>query len=187
MSSEAENTRVVHHLTGCAQGNHRDLEQLYRLTSPKLFGLLLRMLKSQAIAEDCLQQVYIKIWNHAGSFDPRKARAMTWLSTIARNQALDQLRKQQREALEPDDSALDTISDDTPGHDDELARQQHEKQVHQCVGDLPDNYRQCIKLAYFDGLTHALLAEKLQVPLGTVKTWVRRGLMRLKTCMTKSI
>ena len=182
-----ENAQIVHYLQGCAQGNHRHFENLYRLTSPKLFGLLLRILNNQAGSEDCLQQVYIKIWNHADRFQPEKARAMTWLATIARNEALDQLRKNKKQGGQESGDLLGTLEGNETPHDVVLEKQQSGNRVHACIDTLPDNYRQSVELAYFEGLTHPLLAERMQVPLGTAKTWVRRGLLRLKECMTLSI
>ncbi len=182
-----ENARIVYYLQGCSQGDRSHFENLYRLTSPKLFGLLLRILKNQAESEDCLQQVYIKIWSHADRFQPEKANAMTWLATIARNQALDQLRKNRKLAGQESGDVLDALEGNETPHEVVLEKQQSGNRVHACIDTLPDNYRQSVELAYFEGLTHPLLAERMQVPLGTVKTWVRRGLLRLKECMTQSI
>lgn len=167
----------------CAQGNQKALKRLYQLTSAKLFALTLRILKDRELAEDCLQQAYVKIWQAASSYNRSKAAPLTWMNTIARNQALDQLRKIQREP-ELDNSALELQKDTGQSQESLLSSSQDSAQIHRCLGTLNDNQRQCLELSYFDGLTHQGLSEKLDVPLGTIKTWIRRGLMRLKECMT---
>lgn len=170
-------------LSGCAQGQHKDLKKLYKLISPNLFSIALRILNNQADAEDCLQQTFIKIWNHAGQYDIKKSKPQTWLNTIARNQALDILRRNRHRGLHDSTTALENFDDGKPSHEQQLEHWHDSKQLHQCLLEIPELQRRCLELAYFEGLTHQALSEKIETPLGTIKTWIRRGLIRLKTCM----
>ena len=169
-------------LHGCAQEQHRSLQKLYRLTSANLFAVSLRILKDRGQAEDCLQNAYIKIWKHAGGYDVQKAKPMTWMNTIVRNQALDMLRR--KRVQEVSDESLQYMADGSPSHEEQLVLSRSSDSMHRCLAGLPDNQRLCIELAYFDGLTHQEMADQLQYPLGSVKTWVRRGLVRLKECLS---
>ncbi len=169
-------------LQGCAQEQHRSLQKLYSLTSANLFAVSLRILKDREQAEDCLQNAYIKIWKHAGGYDVQKAKPMTWMNTIVRNQALDMLRR--KRVQEVSDESLQYIADDGPGQEYQLILSRSSDNIHRCLRGLPEQQRCCIELAYFDGLTHQEMSDQLQYPLGSVKTWVRRGLARLKECLS---
>ncbi|WP_257255526.1 MULTISPECIES: RNA polymerase sigma factor [unclassified Endozoicomonas] len=170
-------------LARCARGEQKAFKHLYQLTSSKLFALILRILKDRELAEDCLQQVYIKIWQASSSYNSSKAAPMTWMNTIARNQALDHLRKLNREP-QVETEALDLQVDQSSSQEQKMTETQNSQQVHRCLRTLNDNQRRCLELSYFDGMTHQNLSNQLEVPIGTVKTWIRRGLMRLKECMT---
>lgn len=170
-------------LARCARGEQKAFKHLYQLTSSKLFALILRILKDRELAEDCLQQVYIKIWQASSSYNSSKAAPMTWMNTIARNQALDHLRKLNREP-QMETEALDLQVDQSSSQEQKMTETQNSQQVHRCLRTLNDNQRRCLELSYFDGMTHQNLSNQLEVPIGTVKTWIRRGLMRLKECMT---
>ncbi|CAM3578566.1 sigma-70 family RNA polymerase sigma factor [Parendozoicomonas haliclonae] len=159
------------------------LKLLYQKTSPNLFAVALRILKNRELAEDCLQSAYIKIWKYAGRYDAGKARPMTWMNTIVRNQALDMLRRQKPQEIS-DDEALAQVADDARGQFDHVALARDSEDVHRCLAELSDQQRACIELAYFDGLSHQEMSDQLDYPLGSVKTWIRRGLMRLRTCLT---
>ena len=181
--NEVSSRDLVGTLEGCARGEHKALRQLYQHTSAKLFAVILRILKDRHMAEDCLQQVYIKIWQAAGSYSAEKSAPMTWMNTVARNQALDLLRKQQREPGWEDD-ALDLQEDKGHSQESLVEASQTSKAIHHCLKGLDERQRQCLEMSYFDGFTHQGLADHLDVPLGTVKTWIRRGLIKLKECMT---
>lgn len=171
------------YLRGCAQGQHHELKKLYKFIAPNLFSVALRILNNRADAEDCLQQVFIKIWNHAGDYDDRKAKAQTWLNTITRNQALDILRRNQHKTRHDSTDALEQLDDGSPNHEQQLNDWQDRKQLHQCLTEIPEQQRRCLELAYFEGLTHQALSDITDTSLGTIKTWIRRGLIRLKACM----
>ncbi len=174
---------LAEYLSGCAAGDHKALRKLYDQTSAKLFALILRIVKDRQQSEDCLQQVYIKVWQASSSYDRLKASPMTWMNTIARNQSLDLLRKLNREPF-MDDEGLDLQQDTGRSQEQLVSLSQEQSLIHRCLKVLNDQQRQCLELAYFDGVTHQGLSDQLDVPLGTVKTWIRRGLLRLKECMT---
>jgi len=171
----------------CEQKESRALKKLYKATSSHLFAVLLRILRNESHAEDCLQQVYIKIWHNANQYNPDIARPMTWMNTIARNQALDWLRRHKNEQLHDSDDSL--LAQPDPGqHTEQQVQQwQSSQQVHRCLLELKESQRQCIELAYFEGYSHQELSDRLGQPLGTVKTWIRRGLERLKLCLSPTI
>ncbi len=178
-----QDLHLIENLAACAQEKHRALQKLYSLTSANLFSVSLRILKDRGQAEDCLQSAYIKIWKNAGRYDSSRARPMTWMNTIVRNQALDMLRRRRVQEVS-DDGVLESIADEAPGHEDQLVLSRESREMHKCLADLPDQQRVCIEMAYFEGLTHQEMSDHLEYPLGSVKTWVRRGLARLKTCLT---
>lgn len=155
---------------------------LYRLTSAKLFGVCLRICQDRSAAEDVLSDVYLLIWRRAGAYEPGRASPITWLATIARNRAIDWRRSAATRPSAPLDDAPD-IADDQPSAVDRLLRSEEDARLHLCLDQLDDKQRGAIRTAFFDGLTYAELAERDSVPLGTMKSWVRRGLLRLKDCL----
>ncbi|MCG8487510.1 MAG: sigma-70 family RNA polymerase sigma factor [Chromatiales bacterium] len=170
-------------LAACALNDRKAFARLYRMTSAKLYGVVLRILVRDEWAQDCLQDAYIKIWNNADSYRAYLAAPLTWMSTIARNQALDLLRKRKREVMESDDKALPEQVDDAPLPLDGLTNSDEGRRLEKCLGELKDQQRQVVVLAYFKGLTHDELASHTDTPLGTVKTWIRRGLNQLRRCL----
>jgi RNA polymerase sigma-70 factor (ECF subfamily) len=171
------------YLLECADGKHKSLKQLYDLCSANLFSVALRILRDRVLAEDCLQQVFYKVWNNAASYDVTKAKAQTWLNTITRNQALDILRKNRHSDKHDSDDALAYIADDVPSHEKYVELAQDSAALHQCLGQLPEQQKIYLEMAFFEGLTHQALSDKTGTSLGTVKTWIRRGLERLRKCM----
>ena len=167
----------------CALGDPAAFTSLYRATAPKLYGVALRLLKREAWAEEALQEGYIKIWQNAGSFDPGRGSPMTWMICVVRNQALDLLRKAECRAHEVEWKAETDPrrSGDDPAIRAEISREL--ARLRQCLERLTDRQRHCILLIYHQGFTPTELARSLDVPLGTVKTWVRRGLIRLRECL----
>ena len=159
---------------------------LYRLTAPHLYGVAVRILREPAVAEDMLQEAFVSVWHHAGSYNAARAKPQTWLTSIVRNRCLDRLRRR-----EPDTVTMTRNEDDSemefpgPGLSpvELLLSGAEAHSVRECVDGLEGGQKQAIALAFFQGLSHAELAEHLRQPLGTVKSWVRRGLERLKKCL----
>jgi len=167
-------------LAATGRGDRGAFTRLYRLASAKLFGQLLRILKDEAAAEDCLQEVFLAIWRHADRYDPAQAAPMTWLTVITRHRALDRLRRDR-----PTQS-LDTLDEALLGsHPDpaESGSGAMTAQLNHCLDELMSAQRDCLLLAYTEGLTQPELAARLAIPLGTVKTWIRRGLEQLRRCL----
>jgi RNA polymerase sigma-70 factor (ECF subfamily) len=169
-------------LSAVARGDRASFLQLYRETSPKLFALALRLMRRRDKAEEVLQDAFVKIWTRAGDWDHERGTAMTWMASIVRNRAIDMLRKEVRASVL--DSELARESEFTflaPPHAE--VSQDEIDGLRICIDQLERNQRRTVMLAYFEGLTHEELAERLDAPLGTVKSWLRRGLLRLKKCL----
>lgn len=166
-----------------AGGDRAALEDIYRATSVKLFGICYRILGDRKEAEDALQDVYVNLWRRADRYDPARASPISWLAVFARNRAIDRLRsgRMQREAAPIEFAAA--VPDAAPLAEDLLIDAERKARVHHCLGQLDENQRDNIRAAFFDGRTYAELAEAGGVPLGTMKSWIRRGMMRLKACL----
>ena len=187
---------LAQHLSRAALGDRQAFKQLYDATSPHLFAVLLRIQRDRAVAEDLLQEVYVSAWKAAASFDAQQSQPLTWLTHIARNKAIDSLRRAQAQprletvhADSDDDDRPDLdqrMADDGPGPAELLERASDARQLAHCMQGLSAQQRQSVALAFFDGLSHAEVAEQLREPLGTVKSWVRRALMTLKTCLERA-
>lgn len=163
-----------------AAGDRQAFRALYQSAGPKLFAIALRMMKARDLAEDVLQEAFVKIWERSWQFDPAKGDGLAWLATVTRHAALDRLRKQPRSQVEFDEGVVDEI-DAQLG---ELAGSMGEAgDLRRCLGNLREDYRKAVVLAYVNGLTHDEMAEQFAKPVGTVKSWVRRGLEQLKGCM----
>ena len=182
MSSSSANALKVL-IRQVASGERDAFADLYNRTSAKLFSVTLGISGSKAQAEEILQEVYVTVWQKAGRFDPDKGAVMTWLITIARNRALSAKRKTVREwpADEADIESMLGAGDGRPGS--EAADQGLRHDLEACLGELEGKQERAIRLAYVLGYTHEELAEQLDCPLGTVKSWIRRGLAKLKTCL----
>ncbi len=160
------------------------LKDVYDLTSPKLLGVIVRIARNREHSEDILQDVYLKVWNRAGRFDRAKASPITWLCAIARNSAIDWVRKHGRNREIAGD-ILPEKEDDAPDAEQVLCDKEDRDLLHRCLETLQDDHRRSIRLAYFGGLTHSELAREIGVPLGTMKSWIRRGLLRLRECLDR--
>ena len=169
-------------LAHVAEGDRAALRQLYDLTSAKLFGVCLRISQDREVAEDLLQDVYLKVWNRAGRFDASKASPITWLCAIARNTAIDWRRASKAPMILPEDAAAD-IADDTLSAPEMIDADRERARIFLCLDALEDRTRSAIRSAFFDGLSYAQLADRMTVPLGTMKSWIRRGLMQMKACL----
>jgi len=176
--------RLAELLGQSALKNQRAFGDLYQLTSAKLYGVALRILRRQDWAEEVLQECYVNIWIHAGDYAVAKSAPLTWMTSIVRNRCLDWLRRPQAEATGAEyDIAVEAWQDNAPGPMESLLAASEAAAVARCLQQLESKQRQSIMLAFFHGLSHTELARHMQQPLGTVKTWVRRGLERLKGCL----
>jgi RNA polymerase sigma-70 factor (ECF subfamily) len=164
-----------------ALGDRAAFQELYQATAPKLFAVALRILRREDWAEEVLQECYVSVWRHAPEYKADRAAPMTWMTSIVRNRCLDWLRRPNPEPLA--DEALEALESPNPGPLARLEEGRDSAALARCLRGLDARQRQAIALAFFDGLSHAELAKHLREPLGTVKTWVRRGLQRLKTCL----
>ena len=171
-------------LARCALRDRGAFEALYRQSCAQLFGVVLRIVNNREVAEEVLQEGYVKIWNHAGEFRADKAQPMTWMGSIVRNQAIDTLRRASNRPQATDSvEDLYWLADDNPGPQDRMDRHQQGRALHHCLKLLEGDQRRAMRLAYFRGMTHEELADHMNKPLGTVKSWLRRGLLRLKKCL----
>ena len=171
-------------LQATASGNRDALKQVFDHTAAKLLGICLRILKDREEAEDALQDVYVSVWNRAGSFDPERASPVTWLSTIARNRAIDRLRARKGAVAAPVEEAYD-LADGSPDGFELAAAGQEAAQLQGCMEELEGRTRGAIRAAFFDGLAYSQLAARAGVPLGTMKSWIRRGLQQLRGCLER--
>lgn len=163
------------------------LKALYDLTAGKLFGLALRVTGHREWAEDALQETFLQIWKTAADYRASLSPPMAWLGLIVRSRALDQLRrhKAEREHLtdELDETLADTLEGDSANPMDTSLASQQAWALHQCLTRLENKQREVVSLAYLRDLSHSELAQQLKLPLGTVKSWIRRGLDQLRACM----
>jgi RNA polymerase sigma-70 factor (ECF subfamily) len=165
-----------------AQGHQDALAQLYDATSSTINGLLRRMLERPEDAEEVLLDVYMKAWKYAGAYSEKRGSVQAWLVTMARNTAIDRIRQKSAQpkmmAFEPDETP-EPVSRDSSPEEQSLDRERR-RRVQQVLNELPDEQREALVLAFFGGLTHIELAEQLGEPLGTIKSRIRMGLMRLR-------
>ena len=166
-----------------ADGDRTALQPLYDRTSAKLYGICLRLLGSPEDAQDVLQNVYLTAWQKAGAFDPAKASPITWLSIMARNRAIDRLR-QGKVGFDGIEAASD-VPDDHPSALDLIAAAEDRARLNHCFEELEDRQKAMIRAAFLDGATYPELARGEGVPLSTMKSWIRRGLLRLRECMER--
>jgi len=178
----AARARMVAVLARVADGDQKGLQELYNLTSAKLFGVCLRICQDREAAEDALQQVYIKVWDRAGRFDAERASPITWLCAIARNTAIDWLRANRKAGDLPENAAA-AVADTSPLAWESIAARQESARITACLEALDERPRRAIHAAFYDGFTYLQLAQSMAVPLGTLKSWVRRGLLQLKACL----
>ena len=172
-------------LQRAGRGETRAFEQLYDALAPRLFGLLRQMLPEEREAEDMLQDSFMQMWEKAPAFDPERSRALPWAAAICRQKALERMRVLGRRTRLVESSVLQQVTLDGPPHagTDELAEgqgQQRAAVVRAALNELPQEQRQLIECAFAKGLTHHVIADSLGLPLETVKTNIRRGLLRLR-------
>lgn len=164
-----------------ALADRRAFDRLYTLTSGRLFAVALRMMKNNAEAEDVLQDAYVRIWQRAASFRPGEGRAMAWLTTITRNIAIDRMRARVV-PIAPMDMAQD-IPDDKPTPETALAQSEHRARINACLEQLEAQRAEAVRAAYLEGWSYQELADGFDTPLNTIRTWLRRSLMRLRACL----
>lgn len=176
-------------------GDRAAFGQLYERTSGHLFAVVLRIQRDRAQAEDLLQEIYVSVWKAAASFDAARSQPLTWLTHIARNRAIDSLRRAHAQprtesltATDDDDrpDPHEALASDDPGPLDLLGQACDKRELTRCMEHLSAAQRQSVALAFYDGLSHAEVAEQLREPLGTVKSWVRRALQTLKGCLERA-
>lgn len=192
--TRASSDELAQFLSRTAIGDRTAFERLYAATASQLFAVVLRIVRQREAAEDLLQEVYVSVWRHAGGFNPALSQPMTWLNSIARNRAIDSLRRGQAAprlvstnvAGGDDDDDRDLLQDfvcEQPGPADRLEQGQDEQALRGCMGALSRDQQQVLALAFYQGASYAEAAEQLRQPLGTVKSWVRRALLALKSCL----
>jgi RNA polymerase sigma-70 factor, ECF subfamily len=170
-------------LGACARQDTRAFSRLYEMTAPTLLGCLIRILRRRALAEEVLQDVFVHIWQRANQYDGERGRAWPWLVSVARYRAIDILRRERADATDPfaladalEDEAGAGVStgESLPGDAQDLAR---------CLDTLGAEQRNSIRLAFLNGRSHPEIAQALDRPLGSVKSWIRRGLVSLRECI----
>lgn len=172
---------IVTLLGAIAHGDRRAFGELYDLLAPQLLGVALRIARRRDLAEDALQEAFVKVWTQAARYDPGRGAATAWLVVMVRRCAIDRLRRSPPAGPTLDDLTPDEVSqrlsiDPAPSLD-------HAEDIRRCLDTSSEEHRNALLLAYTYGLTHEELAERLAVPLGTAKGWVRRASLRMKACL----
>jgi RNA polymerase sigma-70 factor (ECF subfamily) len=195
-ASQRRQRMLAELLSRIALGDRAAFATLYQETSAHLMGVILRIQRDRGQAEDVLQEVYVNVWRSAQRFHASLSQPTTWLSSVARNRAIDSVRRRQSDAPvvsryvggdgDEEIDLLETLPSDAPGPLDLLERASEERALAECMKRLSGDQQHSLALAYFQGLTHAEVADKLGQPLGTVKSWVRRGLQGLKQCLERA-
>jgi len=163
-------------LGAVAAGDRKAFAELHRASAGRLYAVALRLLRRRDLAEEVLQDAFLGIWRHAGRYDPAKGSPFGWMAAIVRYRALDLLRRDREMAL--DEGALENQPAPAAASLTAEARA-----LEACMRTLDEKSRRCIQMAFLDGYTHEELARRLDAPVGTVKSWIRRGLMQLKACL----
>ncbi|HET7730287.1 MAG TPA: sigma-70 family RNA polymerase sigma factor [Usitatibacter sp.] len=184
MSADPGHARLAELLSRSALGDRAAFAELYRATRSKLFAVSLRIVRERHLAEEVLQDSFVSIWHHASDYARAKSAPTTWMTAIVRNRSLDVVRRS-REEPDVDDALAARLVDESAAPMREAAQRADAHDVRDCLGELDAEQRQSIALAFFHGLTHSELAGHLGKPLGTVKTHIRRGLLKLRECIDR--
>lgn len=174
---------LIYFLNQVAQQDKEAFSALYEATHRKLFGVVYRILKHQALSEEILQEVYLKIWEKAPSYNKSVASPMTWMITIARNRTIDEIRRNQLPSSEQDVD-FDSITDDSMMPDETFYRSRELEKLEACLSGLDSPRAEMIRAAYLEGLSRQELADHFHQPIGTIKTWLHRSIKQLQGCMT---
>jgi RNA polymerase sigma-70 factor (ECF subfamily) len=172
---------LIDALSRIAMGDKAAFRLVYVATSAKLYGIVGRILRRRDLAEEVLQEVYVRVWQRAGDFDPTISSPITWLVTLARNRALDEVRRRPMESLDDQPDLLEL-----PNADDALAgyeRMEERRRLQACLDQLEPEKRNVVRLAYYYGMTRKEIADRTDRPVSTVKTWLRRSLAQIKDCL----
>ena len=189
MKPESPDSQLIALLDRVALADESALKTLYELTSSKLYGVAVRVVTNREWAEDVLQEAYLNIWKVAGTYQSTLSPPMAWMGLLVRSRGLDFLRRRASDRAdrmqELDEVISDTVAGDSPNPMDTTQASEQAWALHQCLSQLENRQREVVSLAYLRDLSHSELAEQLRLPLGTVKTWIRRGLEQLRGCMGK--
>ena len=187
MKTESPDIQLVALLDRVALADEKALRELYEMTSSKLYGVAVRVVTNREWAEDVLQEAFINIWRIAGDYKASLSPPMAWMGLVVRSRGLDFLRRRTSERAdrmqELDDVISDTVAGDSPNPMDVAQASEQAKALHACLSQLDNKQREVVSLAYMRDMSHGELAKQLKLPLGTVKTWIRRGLEQLRGCM----
>lgn len=186
MTPEQQNDQLAALLARSGLGDRAAFADLYRATRSKLFAVSLRIVRERQLAEEVLQDSFVSIWNHAGDYARAKSAPTTWMTAIVRNRSLDVLRRGVHEVEDPDEKMAGMLVDEGASAPEDLDTRAEMHTVRECLKELEADQRQSIALAFYQGLSHSELADHLRKPLGTVKTHIRRGLLKLKECLLRS-
>ena len=186
MAADAQiqrNARLMELLARTALADQQAFAELYRLTAPHLYAVALRILREGAAAEEVLQESFVNVWHHAASYVAAKSQPLTWLTSIVRNRCLDRLRRREIDVTMDDEGEGVNIAAEGPAPLELLLAGADALAVRSCIEALEAGPKQAIALAFYRGLSHSELSRHLKQPLGTVKSWVRRALERLRACL----
>jgi RNA polymerase sigma-70 factor (ECF subfamily) len=181
-STASDQPTLEHLLAACAAGDRAALQVVYRAEAGRMIAVAQRILRRRTLAEEAVQDAFVLIWRNAAKFDPEKGSAMTWIYTVLRNRSLSILRDESR--VEPSHNPIgDEVADEAESPEAAVARLSDAEALRHCLERLDPRRRNAIALAYVHGLSHGELAGKLGIPLGTIKSWMRRSLMTLRECL----
>ena len=166
-----------------AAGDHTAFRAVYAQAGPKLYAICLRMMKRKEQAEEVFQEVFVKVWQRSWQFDPGKGEALAWLASVTRNCALDSLRRNKQSHVPFDETVVGEIDAQTMAFAGKNAGEAID--LRRCLGQVHEHFRDSVLLVYMNGLSYEELASRLGKPVGTAKTWVRRGLIQLRECMNE--
>ena len=189
MKPESPDIQLIALLDRVALADEGALKELYGLTASKLYGVAVRVVSNREWAEDVLQEAFLNIWKIAGDYKASLSPPMAWMGLLVRSRGLDFLRRRASDRAdrmqELDDVISDTVAGDSPNPMDTAHASEQAWALHQCLSRLENKQREVVSLAYLRDLSHSELADQLKLPLGTVKTWIRRGLEQLRGCMSR--
>lgn len=177
--------QIGQQLQAVAGGDRGAFAALYRQSAPKLFAMTLGILKRRDWAEEALQEAYTRIWRSSHRFDPAKGTGMSWIVTIARNTALSKLMRRPRDEFAGGEAQMVEMPSRDPSPLDAALRSSDARELMGCLDELDPEQKRSILLVYYEGLTQREVADHLSRPVGTVKSWIRRGLLRLRGCLER--